>query len=170
MIAPVHRLDPDDPTAGGWPFLSSPRCASGDDNERVLLYAHGTAHEVGTFTAGRLADMVLWNPAYFGAEPQLVPKADYPAWGVTGDLNASTETSQPLILGPQVGAYGATAAELSCLTVRASNRPRAMRASTAACAQARGCRAGSAENTEPARGRGYSEWETSHRAAGRTSR
>ncbi|MFC7983572.1 urease subunit alpha [Streptomyces sp. NPDC057336] len=102
----------------------------GDDNERVLRYiakltinpaiAHGMAHEVGALTPGRLADIVLWNPAYFGAKPQLVLKAGYPAWGVTGDPNASTETSQPLVLGPQVGAYGATAADLSVAFVSRS--------------------------------------------------
>ncbi|MBB2910611.1 urease subunit alpha [Streptosporangium becharense] len=95
----------------------------GDDNERVLRYiakltinpalAHGMAHEIGALTPGRLADIVLWDPRYFGAKPQLVLKAGYPAYGVTGDPNASTETSEPLVLGPQFGAYGETAADLS---------------------------------------------------------
>lgn len=98
-------------------------CPSSDDNERVLRYiakltinpavAHGMSHEIGALTPGRLADIVLWNPKYFGAKPHLVLKAGYPAWGVTGDPNAATETSQPLVLGPQFGAYGETAADLS---------------------------------------------------------
>ncbi len=94
-----------------------------DDNERILRYiakltinpavAHGMADEIGAITPGRLADIVLWDPAYFGAKPHLVLKAGYPAYGVTGDPNASTEICQPLVLGPQFGAFGATAADLS---------------------------------------------------------
>ncbi|MFJ9580754.1 urease subunit alpha [Streptomyces sp. NPDC101191] len=94
-----------------------------DDNERILRYlakltinpalAHGMAHEIGALTTGRLADIVLWDPAYFGAKPHLILKAGYPAYGVTGDPNASTESCQPLVLGPQFGSFGETAADLS---------------------------------------------------------
>ncbi|MEV0586109.1 urease subunit alpha [Nonomuraea sp. NPDC050310] len=94
-----------------------------NDNERVLRYlakltinpalAHGLAHEVGSIEVGKLADIVLWEPAYFGAKPQLVLKAGFPAYGVTGDPNAATDRSEPLVLGPQFGAFGATAADLS---------------------------------------------------------
>ncbi|MFD7835056.1 urease subunit alpha [Streptomyces sp. NPDC059761] len=97
--------------------------ASGDDNERVLRYmakltinpaiAHGFAHEVGSIEVGKLADIVLWWPQYFGAKPQLVLKAGFPAYGVTGDPNASTDRCEPLVLGPQFGAHGATAADIS---------------------------------------------------------
>ncbi|MFJ7246204.1 urease subunit alpha [Kitasatospora sp. NPDC098652] len=96
---------------------------SGDDNERVLRYiakltinpaiAHGLAHEVGSIEIGKLADIVLWRPDHFGAKPQLVLKAGFPAYGVTGDPNASTDRCEPLVLGPQFGAHGATAADLS---------------------------------------------------------
>jgi urease subunit alpha len=99
----------------------------GHDNERVLRYlakltinpalAHGLAGEIGALTPGRLADIVLWRPQFFGAKPQLVLKAGYPAYGVTGDPNASTEHCEPLVLGPQVGWYGATAADLSVVFV-----------------------------------------------------
>ncbi|MET8829669.1 urease subunit alpha [Streptomyces sp. NPDC004610] len=95
----------------------------GHDNERVLRYiakltinpalAHGLAHEVGSIETGKLADLVLWRPEYFGAKPQLVLKAGFPAYGVTGDPNAATDTSEPLVLGPLFGAYGAAPAELS---------------------------------------------------------
>lgn len=94
-----------------------------DDNERVLRYlakltinpavAHGLSHEVGSIAVGKLADIVLWDPASFGAKPWLVLKAGFPAWGVTGDPNASTDACQPLVYGPQFGAHGATAADLS---------------------------------------------------------
>ncbi|MBW8798335.1 MAG: urease subunit alpha [Streptomyces sp.] len=95
----------------------------GHDNERVLRYlakltinpaiAHGLSHEVGSIEVGKLADIVLWAPEYFGAKPQLVLKAGFPAFGVTGDPNAATDTCEPLVLGPQFGAHGATPADLS---------------------------------------------------------
>ncbi|MCM1942003.1 urease subunit alpha [Streptomyces sp. G3] len=93
------------------------------DNERVLRYiakltinpaiAHGLAHEVGSLEAGKLADIVLWRPDHFGAKPQLVLKSGFPAYGVVGDPNAATDTCEPLVLGPQFGAHGATPAEIS---------------------------------------------------------
>ncbi|MEU9341907.1 urease subunit alpha [Streptomyces sp. NPDC048278] len=95
----------------------------GHDNERVLRYvakltinpaiAHGLSHEVGSIEVGKLADIVLWSPEYFGAKPQLVLKSGFPAFGVTGDPNAATDTCEPLVLGPQFGAHGATPADLS---------------------------------------------------------
>ncbi|WDV54767.1 urease subunit alpha [Streptomyces coeruleorubidus] len=101
--------------------LGAPEC--GHDNERVLRYiakltvnpaiAHGLAHEVGSLEAGKLADIVLWRPEYFGAKPQLVLKAGFPAYGVTGDPNAATDTCEPLVLGPQFGAHGTTPADIS---------------------------------------------------------
>ncbi|MFJ9516887.1 urease subunit alpha [Kitasatospora sp. NPDC101801] len=96
---------------------------SGDDNERVLRYiakltinpaiAHGLAHEVGSLEIGKLADIVLWRPDHFGAKPQLILKAGFPAYGVTGDPNASTDRCEPLVLGPQFGAHGTTPADIS---------------------------------------------------------
>ncbi|WP_406440928.1 urease subunit alpha [Streptomyces sp. NBC_00631] len=96
---------------------------TGHDNERVLRYmakltinpaiAHGLAHEVGSIEVGKLADIVLWAPEYFGAKPQLVLKAGFPAFGVTGDPGAATDTCEPLVLGPQFGAHGATPADIS---------------------------------------------------------
>ncbi|ABS02323.1 urease subunit alpha [Kineococcus radiotolerans] len=93
------------------------------DNDRALRYvakltanpaiAHGLIHEVGTLEVGKLADVVLWAPEFFGAKPELVLKAGFPAWGVTGDPNAAIDRGQPLVLGPQFGAHGATAADLS---------------------------------------------------------
>ncbi|MBS2963091.1 urease subunit alpha [Actinocrinis puniceicyclus] len=94
-----------------------------NDNDRVLRYiakltvnpaiAHGLAHEIGTLEVGKLADIVLWHPASFAAKPNLVLKAGFPAYGVVGDPNASTDRCEPLVYGPQFGAHGATAADLS---------------------------------------------------------
>ncbi|MFI0527807.1 MAG: urease subunit alpha [Ilumatobacteraceae bacterium] len=93
------------------------------DNDRVRQYmakltinpaiAHGLAHEIGSLDVGKLADIVLWRPDHFGAKPQLVLKAGFPAYGVTGDPNATTDSCQPLVLGPQFGSFGSTAADLS---------------------------------------------------------
>lgn len=93
------------------------------DNDRVRQYmakltinpaiAHGLSHEIGSLDVGKLADIVLWRPDHFGAKPQLVLKAGFPAFGVTGDPNATTDSCQPLVLGPQFGSFGATAADLS---------------------------------------------------------
>jgi urease subunit alpha len=94
-----------------------------NDNERVRRYmakltinpaiAHGLSHEIGSIEVGKLADIVLWRADHFGAKPQLVLKAGFPAYGVTGDPNATTDACEPLVLGPQFGAFGATAADLS---------------------------------------------------------
>ncbi|GCE00349.1 urease subunit alpha [Embleya hyalina] len=93
------------------------------DNARVKRYiakltinpaiAHGLAHEVGSIEVGKMADIVLWQPQWFGAKPQLVLKSGFPAYGVVGDPNASTDNCEPLVLGPQFGAHGAAPAELS---------------------------------------------------------
>ncbi|MFM2078317.1 MAG: hypothetical protein RJA49_2207 [Actinomycetota bacterium] len=93
------------------------------DNDRVRQYmakltvnpaiAHGLAHEIGSLDVGKLADIVLWRPDHFGAKPQLVLKSGFPAYGVTGDPNATTDSCEPLVLGPQFGSFGSTAADLS---------------------------------------------------------
>ncbi len=93
------------------------------DNDRVLRYvakltinpavAHGLADEVGSIEVGKLADIVLWRPEFFAAKPELVLKAGFPAYGVTGDPNAAIATAEPLVLGLQFGGHGATAADIS---------------------------------------------------------
>ncbi|MDI2125627.1 urease subunit alpha [Yinghuangia seranimata] len=93
------------------------------DNARVLRYiakltvnpaiAHGLSHEIGTLEVGKLADIVLWRPPTFGAKPQMVLKAGFPAYGVVGDPNAATDNCQPQVLGPLFGAHGAAPADLS---------------------------------------------------------
>lgn len=103
--------------------LMKAQATTHSDNDRVRRYiakltinpaiAHGLAHEVGSIEVGKLADIVLWRPEYFGAKPELVLKAGFPAYGVTGDPNASIQHAEPLVLGPQFGAYGATAADLA---------------------------------------------------------
>ncbi len=100
------------------------------DNHRVLRYlskltlnpaiAHGLSHEVGSLTPGRLADIVLWEPAFFAVKPFLVLKAGVPAWGLTGDPNATIDAAEPLVYGPQFGGHGGAPASLSVLFVSGS--------------------------------------------------
>jgi urease subunit alpha len=96
-----------------------------DDNDRILRYlakvtinpamVHGLAHEVGRLAVGHLADIVLWRPELFAAKPQLIIKGGFPAWGVTGDPNATIDSAEPLVLGPQYGAFGVVPSDLSVL-------------------------------------------------------
>jgi urease subunit alpha len=105
--------------------LDEARLDSADDNERILRYlakitinpalVHGLAHEVGRLAVGHLADIVLWRPEMFAAKPQMVLKSGFPAWGVTGDPNASIDSAEPLVMGPQYGALGLAASDLSVL-------------------------------------------------------
>jgi urease subunit alpha len=86
------------------------------DNARVLRYlakltinpalAHGIAHEVGSLTPGHLADIVLWDPAYFGAKPKMIIKGGMIIWAAMGDPNASIPTPQPVFYRPMFGAFG----------------------------------------------------------------
>jgi len=73
---------------------------------------HGLAHEVGSIAVGLMADIVLWKYADFATKPNLIIKNGLPAWGVSGDPGSSINEAQPLVIGPQFGAYGATAADL----------------------------------------------------------
>ncbi len=89
---------------------------SGSDNVRVRRYvakftinpaiSHGIANEVGSVEAGKLADLVLWKPAFFGVKPEMVVKGGMIAWSVMGDANASIPTPQPVIYRPMFGSYG----------------------------------------------------------------
>ena len=93
------------------------------DNDRVLQYlakttinpaiAHGMGHEVGSLEVGKLADIVLWEPAWFAVKPFLVLKAGFPTWGAVGEPNASTAFSQPTQVAAQIGAIGSAPARLS---------------------------------------------------------
>jgi urease subunit alpha len=66
---------------------------------------------VGSVEVGKLADLVLWKPAFFGVKPELVLKGGFIAWAQMGDPNASIPTPQPLRMRPMFGAFGrATAA------------------------------------------------------------
>ncbi len=75
--------------------------------------AHGLAEEVGSVAVGKLADLVLWQPAFFGVRPHAVIKGGMIAWAAMGDANASIPTPQPILPRPMFGASPAAAAATS---------------------------------------------------------
>ena len=93
-----------------------PEDAAGNDNFRVLRYvakitvnpaiAAGAARVIGSVEPGKLADLVLWEPAFFGAKPKLVLKGGLINWALMGDVNASAPTPQPVCYRPMFGAFG----------------------------------------------------------------
>jgi len=74
---------------------------------------HGIAHEVGSIETGKLADLVLWQPAFFGTKPSLIIKGGLIAAAPMGDPNASIPTPQPVHYRPMFGAYGKAAKKTS---------------------------------------------------------
>jgi urease subunit alpha len=75
--------------------------------------AHGIAHEVGSLEVGKLADIVLWKPAFFGAKPALILKGGFIAAAAMGDPNASIPTPQPVHYRPMFGSFGGAIAKTS---------------------------------------------------------
>ncbi|MGB8963400.1 MAG: urease subunit alpha [Pseudonocardiaceae bacterium] len=75
--------------------------------------AHGLDGEVGSVEVGKLADLVLWQPAFFGVRPSIVVKGGMIAWAAMGDSNASIPTPQPVLPRPMFGAAAVTAAATS---------------------------------------------------------
>jgi len=93
------------------------------DNRRARRYvakyticpavAHGLDAEIGSVEPGKLADLVLWEPAFFGVRPHAVVKGGLVAWAAMGDANASIPTPQPVLPRPMWGAAARTAASTS---------------------------------------------------------
>ncbi|TVR42765.1 MAG: urease subunit alpha [Planctomycetota bacterium] len=87
------------------------------DNFRIKRYlakytinpalAHGMADEIGSISPGKLADLVIWDPACFGAKPEIIIKGGSIVWAQMGDSNASIPTPQPVQMRPMFGAFGA---------------------------------------------------------------
>ena len=102
-----------------------PGDGSESDNLRVRRYvakytinpaiAQGMSHEIGSVEVGKLADLVLWTPAFFGAKPDLVIKGGMIVHAMMGDANASIPTPQPVHARPMFGSYGKAMAA-SCVT------------------------------------------------------
>jgi urease subunit alpha len=88
----------------------------GGDNFRIKRYiakytinpaiTHGISHLVGSLEAGKLADLVIWHPVFFGVKPEIIMKGGFIAYAQMGDPNASIPTPQPVHGRPMFGAYG----------------------------------------------------------------
>jgi urease subunit alpha len=123
----------------------------GSDNLRVRRYiakytinpalAHGIAPHVGSLEVGKLADLVLWKPAFFGVKPELVIKGGFIAGAMMGDGNASIPTPQPVVARPMFGAYGAALNACSVHFVSAAGAEgKALKGLARPLAAVRGCR------------------------------
>jgi urease subunit alpha len=97
-----------------------PEDSARNDNARAKRYVakytinpaitHGMSTEIGSIEPGKLADLVLWKPAFFGAKPEMVVKGGFIAWSTMGDPNASIPTPQPVLYRPMFGSFGAATA------------------------------------------------------------
>jgi urease subunit alpha len=102
-----------------------------NDNFRIRRYiakytinpavAHGMSHLIGSVEVGKLADLVLWRPAFFGAKPELVLKGGFIAWSQMGDPNASIPTPQPVLMRPMFGSFGRALGATSVAFVSAAS-------------------------------------------------
>jgi urease subunit alpha len=102
---------------------SLPEDSSRNDNFRIKRYiakytinpaiSHGVAHEVGSIEVGKLADLVLWQPAFFATKPSLILKGGFIAAAPMGDPNASIPTPQPVHYRPMFGSFGVAASATS---------------------------------------------------------
>ena len=100
-----------------------PEDSSRNDNQRAKRYVakytinpaitHGMAAEIGSIEPGKLADMVLWKPAFFGVKPEMIVKGGFISWSVMGDANASIPTPQPVLYRPMFGSFGGAMAATS---------------------------------------------------------
>ena len=100
-----------------------------NDNFRIRRYlakytinpaiAHGFSDEVGSVEPGKLADLVLWRPGFFGIKPERVIKGGLSAWAQMGDAGASIPTPQPVIMRPMFGARAPGALSLAFVSGRA---------------------------------------------------
>merc|ERR1711937_11214 len=87
-----------------------------NDNFRIKRYiakytinaaiAHGMSEFIGSVETGKLADLVMWKPAFFGVKPEMVIKGGFIAWSQMGDANASIPTPEPVIMRPMFGSKG----------------------------------------------------------------
>ncbi|XP_020403213.1 urease isoform X2 [Zea mays] len=101
---------------GSLPGSGDANAAPDSDNLRIRRYiakytinpaiVNGFSDFVGSVEVGKLADLVLWKPSFFGAKPELVVKGGAIAWANMGDPNASIPTPEPVVMRPMFGAFG----------------------------------------------------------------
>ncbi|MEM8843925.1 MAG: urease subunit alpha [Pseudomonadota bacterium] len=93
------------------------------DNERIKRYiakytinaarTFGIDEHIGSLENGKIADLVLWKPAFFGIKPELIVKGGFIVWSAMGDSSASLMTCEPMLMRPQWGAFGSAKQQLS---------------------------------------------------------
>jgi urease subunit alpha len=111
--------------------------AGPDDNERVLRFlakvtidpaiTHGISNHVGSLAPGRIADIVLWKPAYFGVKPEVVLKGGHAAWAPLGEGNASVERAEPTRYAANWAGRAHAAPSVAVTFVSSSADPAALR-------------------------------------------
>ncbi len=104
-----------------------PEDGEGNDNFRIKRYiakytinpaiAHGLSHLIGSVEKGKVADLVLWKPAFFGSRPEHVMKSGFIVCAQIGDANASIPTPQPMVMRPMFGSIGSGIGKTSILFV-----------------------------------------------------
>lgn len=114
-----------------------PEDSSRNDNFRAKRYiakytinpaiTHGIAQHVGSVEVGKLADLCLWRPAFFGVKPEMVIKGGLIAWAQMGDANASIPTPQPVHMRPMFGSFGGAIAATSLTFVSQASLDRDIR-------------------------------------------
>ena len=108
-----------------------PEDSSRNDNHRALRYLAkytinvartcGIDDYVGSIEPGKIADIVLWQPGYFGIKPELIIKGGFIAWAPMGESNASLMTCEPIIYRPQWGSFGSARQSTSvCFVAQAA--------------------------------------------------
>jgi len=123
QLAHVMKAWRSSPDGTDWPGLPADSDDPFDDNDRVLRYlakvtvepaiVHGVADHVGSLRPGRLADVVLWRPAFFGVKPEAVVKAGTLAWGPLGEGGATVERSEPTRYTSDWAGHGLASAAVS---------------------------------------------------------
>ncbi len=106
-------------------FGKLPEDAKENDNFRVLRYlakltinpaiTNGVADYLGSLEPGKMADIVLWEPKFFGAKPKMLFKGGFIAWAMMGDPNASIPTPEPYYWRPMFGGFGLAQSRISAI-------------------------------------------------------
>jgi urease subunit alpha len=104
-----------------------PEDSDRNDNRRILRYLAkytinvartcGIDAYVGSIEPGKIADIVLWQPGFFGIKPELIIKGGFIAWSPMGESNASLMTCEPILYRPQWGSFGSACQSTSCCFV-----------------------------------------------------
>jgi urease subunit alpha len=123
FLRPITSPHQAEETEASFPYQRRDSRGIENDNFRAKRYiakytinpaiAHGIADYVGSITEGKLADLCLWRPAFFGVKPEMVIKGGMIAWSQMGDANASIPTPQPVHMRPMFGSFGGAIAATS---------------------------------------------------------